>query len=367
MTLSAEIRAQLSSDFQLDVGFTTAPGITIVFGGSGSGKTTMLRCLAGLHRPDDGRIAVGDEVVFDVNTRVDVPTRRRKLGYVFQHLALFPKMTVEANLHYGLAHLSPAERRDRTASIAASFKIAHLLGRTPGEISGGERQRTALARSLVTDPHLLLLDEPLSALDHVAKSRIIEDLRVWNAARGIPILYVTHSHREVFALGEQVLVLERGRIVAQGTPQEVLESPTHEPLAQLAGFENFFDATVLAIRAQGGIMHCRLADSDAELEVPLSRTVPGAQVRIAVRAGDILLATEPPRGLSARNVLAGILTSMQREGTTVILTVHAGARFEVHVTPDACESLRLAPAQPVWLVIKTRSCRIVSTGRQELP
>lgn len=365
MTLTAAIRAQLSTDFTLDVRITAPPGITMLFGTSGSGKTTLLRCLAGLHRPDAGTVTVGDRVLFDRAAGIDVPVRERQLGYVFQHLALFPHMTVEENLHYGLVDLDARTRRARTQEIAASFKIAHLLNRRPGLISGGERQRAALARSLVTNPRLLLLDEPLSALDHVTKSRIIEDLRAWNAARGLPILYITHSHREVFALGEQVIALKGGRILAEGTPQEVLEMPAHESLAQLAGFENFFDATVMAVRSGGGTMHCRLAEGDAELEVPVARTTMGAAVRIAVRAGDILLATEAPRGLSARNVLEGTLTSVQREGATVILMVRAGASFEVHVTPDACASLALVAGQTVWLVIKTRSCRIVSTELAE--
>ena len=360
MTLAATIQARLSPDFLLDVRLSAPPGITMVFGQSGSGKSTLLRCLAGLRRPDGGDIAIGDRVVFDAGRRVDVPAQQRGVGYVFQHLALFPHMTVEQNLQYGLAHLDAAGRRSRIASIVTSFRIAHLLVRKPGEISGGERQRVALARSLVTDPRLLLLDEPLSALDHVTQSRIIEDLRAWNAARGIPILYVTHSHREVFALGEQVVVLAEGRILAQGRPQDVLESPAHEALAQLAGFENFFDATVVSARPDWGTMRCRLSDGGGELEVPLSRAAPGAGVRIAVRAGDILLATEEPRGLSARNVLHGTIGSIQREGATVILMVDAGCPFQVHVTPGACESLGLAAGQRVWLVVKTHSCRIVA-------
>lgn len=360
MTLTAAIRARVSPDFVLDVRFSAAPGITMLFGASGSGKTTILRCLAGFRRPDLGHLAIGDDVLFDVERRIDVPPQRRRMGYVFQQLALFPHMTVEQNLHYGLAALELDARRERTQAIAESFRIAHLLRRKPGEVSGGERQRAALARSLVTNPRLLLLDEPLSALDHVTKSRIIEDLRAWNAARGIPILYVTHSHREVFALAEHVIVLERGAIMAEGTPEEVLEAPAHERQARLAGFENFFDATVTSIRPDAGTMHCRLAGCDQELEVPRATVDPGAPVRIAVRAGDILLANQEPRGLSARNVLAGSIISMQREGAIVILFVQTGATFEVHVTPGASESLGLAGGQRVWLVIKTHSCRIVS-------
>lgn len=361
MTLVATLRVRLPT-FTLDVDFTARPGITMIFGASGSGKTTILKCLAGLLRPDRGHVAVGDRVWFDSERRVSVPVQARRLGFVFQQLALFPHMSVEQNLHYGLSHLDVESRRARTSAIARSFRIDHLLGRRPTDISGGERQRAALARSLVTDPALLLLDEPLSALDHATQSRIIDDLRVWNGDRGIPILYVTHSHREVFALGEHVLVLDQGRILAEGSPHQVLDAPAHESLAQIAGFENVVDAVVTALHPANGTMHCRVKDGQAELEVPLARAEAGSDVRIAIRAGDILLGIEEPRGLSARNRLPGTISSIQREGATVIVMVDAGCRLEAHVTPDAFESLRLAVHQRVWLVIKTHSCRTVSAG-----
>ena len=368
MTLSASVRKRLSPGFSLDVTFSAPPGITIVFGASGSGKTTLLRCLAGLTQPDAGRISVGDRTLFDASASRQVPVQQRQVGYVFQQLALFPHMTVARNLEYGLGRLSPAERRQRTLSLAESFRIAHLLERKPSRISGGERQRAALARSLVTDPALLLLDEPLSALDHVTQSRIIEDLRAWNRAHGIPILYVTHAHREVFALGERVMVLDHGSLIAEGTPSEVMETPAHEPVAQLAGFENFFDATVVKTRPDAGTMQCRLEPGGTELEVPLTSDDPGAQIRVAIRAGDILLAVEQPRGLSARNVLPGHIISLTREGAMIVADVDAGlsraesrgARFIVNLTLSAAESLALEPGTRCWLIVKTHSCRIVS-------
>ena len=158
-----------------------------------------------------------------------------------------------------------------------SFRIAHLVARKPGEISGGERQRVALARSLVTNPSVLMLDEPLSALDHATKSRILDDLRDWNAAHEIPILYVTHSPEEAFALGERVVVLEGGRILAQGMPQFVLTTPRHETIAQVVGFENVFDATVKSIAETQGTMLCQLDGSPAQLEVPLGHAETGAR------------------------------------------------------------------------------------------
>lgn len=357
--LSASLSKRLSAEFTLEADISLEPGITILFGESGSGKTTLLRALAGLLRPDQGRIAIGDRVLFD-DGGVNVPAQNRRVGYVFQHLALFPHLTVAANIEYGLADLDDDARRKRTDAVATSFRIDHLLMRKPSEISGGERQRVALARSLVTDPRLLLLDEPLSALDYVTQSRIIADVRVWNSAHAIPVLYVTHSHREVFALGERVLVLQNGRIIADGTPQEVLESPAHESVAQLAGFENIFDGTVVSLRSEMGTMECRLGDTTTELEVPMTaRVQPGSTVRIAIRAGDILVANERPRGLSARNILAGRIATIRQQGAMVIASIEAGVPFEVHVTPGARASLGLDVDQPVWLVIKTHSCRLV--------
>jgi molybdate transport system ATP-binding protein len=360
VALSASFHKRLSPQFALDLSFEAPPGVTIVFGASGSGKTTLLRCIAGLARPDHGSISIDTTVLFDAASDRDVPVRERNVGYVFQHLALFPHMTVVDNLAYGLTGESVEQRRQRIEDIAARFRIAAALARRPGTLSGGERQRVALARALVLDPAVLLLDEPLSALDHATQSRIMDDLREWNAAHRIPILYVTHAHREVFALGERVLALEAGQIIAAGTPEEVLDMPVHETVAQLAGFENFFSATVLTRDTESGLMHCRLDGATAEIEVPLSKGAAGARVRIAIRAGDIMLASEEPRGLSARNLLPGRVVEIRREGAIVTVAVLAGERFIAHVTPGAVEALRLREGTSVWLIIKTHSCRIVS-------
>ena len=224
-------------EFVLEVEFTAAAGFTILFGPSGAGKTTLLDCVAGLVGPDSGRIAVGGRTWFDAEGGPNLPVAKRRLGYVFQSLALFPHLTAEKNVQYGLAHLPEAERRERVAAILEAFRVSHLAQRNVREISGGESQRVALARTLVTGPSVLLLDEPLAALDAATKAKIIDDLREWNRIHRIPILYVTHSREEVFALGERVLVLDAGRIVAQGTPHEVVTAPLQETVAQLVGFE----------------------------------------------------------------------------------------------------------------------------------
>jgi molybdate transport system ATP-binding protein len=366
--LAVTVRKRLSPAFTLDISFSAPPGITIVFGESGSGKSTLLRTVAGLIEPDAGHIAIGSRRLYNSASGEHVPAGARQIGYVFQHLALFPHMSVSANIEYGLAHLPADQRRARTRAIAESFRIAHVLSRLPTAISGGERQRVALARSLVTDPVVLLLDEPLTALDHATASHIIDDLRAWNTAHGIPILYVTHTHREAFALGDRLVCLDGGRIVAAGTPHEILDSPASEPLARLAGFENLFNGVIVERRPEAGTMQCRLtgpgpgeaAAAGVEIEAPLAYGEAGDRVRLAIRAGDILLAVEEPRGLSARNVLRGQLMSLTREGPTVHAVVDAGARFQVHLTPGARDALRLGAGDHVWLIVKSHSFRIVS-------
>jgi len=304
-----------------------------------------------------------------------------------QDLALFPHLTVEQNIEYGLHRLPRADRRVRSTAMLQEFRIAHLRSQRPAQISGGERQRVALARALVTDPSVLLLDEPLAALDAPTKTKIIDDLRRWNQAHRIPILYVTHSREEVIALGERVLVIEQGRIVARGTPHEVLSTPQQESVAQLAGFENIFDATVESIHEDRGTMLCsvttseittgeittgretqssaiapkpgRNAASGVVLETPLIRAEAGAQLRIGIRAGDTLLAIAEPVGLSARNVIPGRILSLHRRDMIIAAQVECGVEMEVHLTLAARDALKLEPGREVWLVIKTHSCHLM--------
>lgn len=395
--LYASIRSTTNSAFQLQVELTLSPGITILFGPSGAGKTTLLDCLAGLSRPHRGRIVIGEQTLFDDEQRIDVPPQRRNSGYLFQTLALFPHMTARDNVEYGLAHLSAADRRTRSDAMLRSFRIAELADRKPAQTSGGERQRVALARALVNDPRFLLLDEPLTALDAATKSRIVDDLREWNRSHAIPILYVTHDRSEAYALGESVIVLEAGKIIAEGTPHEVLDSPRQETVAQLAGFENVFDATVAALHEHDGTMTCRLLPSTDErgraalerffvesgigrstrlspgnapdrqvtLEAPLTKTEPGEKLRIGIRAGDVLISLERPAGLSARNLIPARLASLRREGHTVTVetvpTEDHRIPIAAHLTPRAVESLQLKVGDVVWLVLKTHSCHVMKS------
>ena len=347
-------------DFSLTVEFSAPAGISILFGASGAGKTTVLDCVAGLNAPDSGSIIAGELTLFDRAAGVNLPVARRRVGYVFQDLALFPHLTVEKNVAYGLRNCTRANRQKRVAAMLESFGIQHLSRRKPAEISGGEKQRVALARALVTDPQVLLLDEPLAGLDAPTKSKILDDLRAWNEAHGIPILYVTHSREEVFALGERVFVLEDGRIVAQGSPHEVMTAPRQETVAQLTGFENVFEAVVVSAHEDRGTMTCLLEGSTLEIETPLLRAPVGSRLLVGIRAGDILLATVEPRGLSARNIIPGRVASLAQRDVIVVTKVDCGVEVEVHLTLAARDSLQLSSDRPVWLVVKTHSCHLMA-------
>ncbi len=367
--------------FNLNVHFRALAGFTILFGPSGAGKTTLLDCIAGLTPADEGRIAVGGEDLYDSEKNHNVVAWKRRIGYVHQDLALFPHLTAEQNVAYGLRALRASERRSRSREMLALFSIAHLRDRRPAQISGGERQRVALARALVTEPRALLLDEPLAALDRPTKSHLVADLRKWNQQHRVPILFVTHSGEEVFALGDEVIVLDAGKIVAQGQPHEVMRAPRLETVAHLAGFENILDAKVVALNEARGTMTCQLTtgrlatgrqtiggpDSTlaptaaVELETPLVRADIGSSMRIGIRAGDLLLATETPHGLSARNILPGTITRLEQRDMIIAAIVDiGGTELQVHITLAARDALQLATGKAVWVVVKTHSCHLLA-------
>ena len=298
--------------------------------------------------------------MFDSARNVDVTAARRHIGLVFQNLALFPHLSAAQNISYGIGHLDRVTQGQRTQQIAAAFHIANVLHRRPAQLSGGEQQRVALARALVTEPRVLLLDEPLSALDPGTKSHIMDDLRTWIADRRIPVLYVTHNREEVFAMAHRVIALENGRIVGQGSPREVLGGAQHEAVAEWSSLENIFEGSITSVHEQLGTMTFRTGRVD--LEVPLGRAKPRDEVRVGVSAHDILLAVAPPQGISARNIIQGrILGIKQRDAVVSVLVNCQGTEFQVYVTPSAVQSLSLEREMKVWVVIKTHSCFLISS------
>ncbi|MGZ4816251.1 MAG: molybdenum ABC transporter ATP-binding protein [Terriglobales bacterium] len=357
MSLNVAVTKRLTA-FTLDLDAKLSSGITVLFGASGSGKTTLLKLAIGLATPDRGQIMLDDHFLFDSDRNLNVPVQDRRMGMVFQNLALFPHLTAADNIAYGVAHLDSESRRKKVSAIADGFRITHILNRRPAQISGGEQQRVALARALVTEPRALLLDEPLSALDPGTKSHIMDDLRSWIADRQIPVLYVTHNREEVFAMAHRVIAIENGRIVGEGTPREVLGGAQHEAIAEWSALENVLEGTVTSTHPQQGTMTFRTGAVD--LEIPLGRANSGDRVRVGVSAHDILLAVAPPQGLSARNVIEGrILGMKQRDAVVSVLVSCQGTELEVYVTPSAVQSLSFARDMKVWVVIKTHSCFLI--------
>lgn len=213
------------------------PAITVLFGASGSGKTTVLRCLAGLVRPDRGHVHFGGEVWSDAARRVFLPTRKRRVGLVPQDYALFPHLSVASNVAYGLSHLDSAQTRQRVGEMLDWLGLVGLEKRLPGELSGGQQQRVAVARAMATRPRLLLLDEPLAALDHPTRLRLRRELRGWIQQAAVPAIIVTHDRHEATALGDDIIVMHEGRMIQQGPVQEVFAKPVSPAVADILAVE----------------------------------------------------------------------------------------------------------------------------------
>lgn len=345
--------------FVLDVEFRAPSGVTILFGASGAGKSLTLKSVAGLERPDEGFVSVGGETLFDSSRAIDLPVRERSAGYVFQSLALLPHLTARENIEFPLARFDRRERRRRADELLEKFRITHASERLPRDISGGEAQRVALARALAAEPRMLLLDEPLSALDDETKSEIISDLRRLNSTLRLPVLYVTHSRDEAFALGERALVFEHGRIVAEGLPLEVFGSPAKASIARLTGVENIFSGAIETRSAETGTMTVALHEApECRIEVPMSKGMVGEEAQVAVRSSDIILATKEPEGLSARNVLRGRVARVEHRGEETLVVVSSGVEWSASVTRQSLREMELEPGREVWLAFKTYSCKL---------
>jgi molybdate transport system permease protein len=247
MALEVQIEKKLP-DFALDVSFRAADGPLSILGPSGAGKTMLLRCIAGLERPDRGRVAMNDRVFFDSGKRVQLPARERRIGMLFQNYALFPHRTVAENISFGLESFSRADRKQRLAALIERTHLAGLEHRYPRELSGGEQQRVALARALAIEPEALLLDEPLSALDTHLRSQMEAQLQQTFAAYRRPSLLVTHNMDEAYRLGAQMIVLSRGRVAAAGAKEEIFRRPPSVEVARLTGCKNISRARAISDR-----------------------------------------------------------------------------------------------------------------------
>ena len=344
--------------FKLDVHWRVEEGqAAAIVGPSGSGKTTTLRAIAGLLRPERGRVEIGGRVVFDTQAIEWTPPERRRVGYMPQRAGLFPHLTVSENVAFGLSGLHKEEASSRVDELLRLTRVGGLGDRYPSRLSAGEQQRAALARALAPNPDLLLLDEPFAALDPGLRGQLRREIKGLQRETGVTMILVTHDLNDALSLADHVVVLEEGRVAAEGSPMEVLERPATEPLTRLVGVENVYEGKVLSASPGDGLMSCDFGGF--MLDVPYAATPLGEQVRIGVRAGDVLVASEAPRGLSAQNTLRGRVSAVARKGFEVGLTVDCGQPMEVEVTPRAVERLGLAEGREVWLVIKSNACLLL--------
>ncbi len=351
-------------DFELDMGFSCESArIIAVFGRSGAGKTTLINLLAGLSRPDAGRIAVGGRVLFDSASGVDLPPERRRLGYVFQEGRLFPHLSVRGNLGYGLKRTPPAERKIGLDRIVALLGLEALLARRPGELSGGEKQRVALGRALLASPRLLLMDEPLAALDQQRKDEVLPFIERLRQDLAVPIIYVSHAMEEVVRLADTLVLVSEGRTVAVGPLDELTSRLDLRPLtgryeagaviqASVARHDEAFALSELAF--QGGI-----------LRVPRLDLAPGAELRIRIRARDVALALAPPQDISVLNVFPGVVRDIGTEpGAQVdVLLDVGGTPLWARITARSRHDLGLGPGAQVYALVKAVAIDRHALGR----
>ncbi|MBM4407182.1 MAG: ABC transporter ATP-binding protein [Chloroflexi bacterium] len=332
-------------------------GTLVLFGPSGSGKTTILRCLAGLEQPDRGRIAADDETWFDAQARIDLPPQRRRVGYLPQGFALFPHLDVRSNIAFGMGGTPAAEREWRIAELVRLLRLDGLEARRAGQLSGGQQQRVALARALARGPRLLLLDEPLSALDTPTRETLRGDLRRLLAASGVPAIVVTHDRSEAIVLGDRVAVIADGAILQIGPLLEVFDQPVDETAARIVGVETVLPAQVIA--AAEGLLRLRIGTAEllAVGESPI-----GADVLVSIRAEDVILVADAvgtSGGVSARNRLAGTVVSIEPAGPLVRVHLDCGFPLVAAVTRPALEELGLHPDRPVSIILKAPSVHVI--------
>jgi molybdate transport system ATP-binding protein len=344
------------SRFSLAIEASLDDGVTAVMGPSGSGKTSLLEAVAGLRSHARGRIVVGGDVLLDTERGIRVPPERRRVGYVPQDAGLFPHLTAGDNVGFG-ARVDDARR----ASLVDVLEIGALLRRYPASLSGGEKQRVALARALATAPRLLLLDEPLAALDVELRERIVPYLLRIRDEWGIPMIHVTHNVGEALTLARSVLLLRDGRLEGCGAPFELLSTPVLAREAE-AGIENLLAGQVASHDAAGGNTRGVLGGGVAVAAPLAAARAVGSRVLLAIRAEDVLVSVAPVRGVSARNTYAAKLLDLERSGADVILRcvpAEAESPWLVRLTPAAVEALGLGPGATVWLAVKSHSVRWV--------
>lgn len=346
------------ANFELDIDASFDSRITAIFGPSGSGKTTLLDAVAGLRRIADGEITIDGRTLFSSARGINLSPQQRGIGYVPQEGALFPHLSVRKNVLFGAERTGYATKTIKTDHVLNILEIGHLLDRPVTNISGGEAQRVALARAILSQPELLLLDEPLAALDIGLKEKILPYLGRVRDEFQIPMIYVTHSLTEVLTLADWVLMIREGRLITQGVPREALRSSHAILQISEEQFENVFTVTFVESDTEAGRSKVRL-QSGEELFIPYLAQPSNRTLQVRIGADDIIVATQKPEGISAGNVLPGTIRTIDLLDGQAMLTVFAGEEFYVSVTAAAVSKLGLRDDSRVFLIMKTRSFHLL--------
>jgi molybdate transport system ATP-binding protein len=352
--LNVQVTKHLAN-FDLDSAFASDSGITALFGRSGAGKTTLVNAIAGLVRPDRGSITVNGDCLFDSARGIDVPVERRRVGYVFQEGRLFPHLTVRGNLNYGYALALPRQRYVAIKQVVDLLGLEHLLERRPANLSGGEKQRVAIGRALLASPRVLLMDEPLAALDNLRKGEILRYIECLHDEIKVPIIYVTHAVEEIVRLAEVVVLMADGKVLATGKPSEVMGRQDLRAHTGIFEGGTVIDAKVVSHNLQYDLT--TLEFSGGRLTVPGVDALIGEPIRLRVRARDVSIALTRPNDISVLNVMRGrVVAATAGAGSTCNVRVDiGGVNLAARITRLSADRLGLAAGREVYAMIKAIS------------
>jgi molybdate transport system ATP-binding protein len=329
-------------------------GVTVLFGPSGAGKTTVLRGVAGLEKPDNGRIAVGSDVWFDSAARIFVAPQQRDIGFMAQDYALFPHLTVSQNIGYGLSGESRKALTERTKMLVRMLGLAGLEDRMPRHISGGEQQRVALARAVARRPKLLLLDEPLSALDGPTREQLRRELHIWLAQMGVPAIVVTHDLAEALTLGDTLVLMDQGKTCQSGPARQVVAQPATLAVARIVGVDTIEPGTVIsAVEGRAGV---RVRDTNLWA---LNPTIRSGEVLVCIRAEDVKLAPTADGALPTDNKLRGIVREVVQDGRLLRVSLDCGFPLCALVTPQAAADLPIRPGETVLALVEAAGVHLI--------
>ncbi len=350
--LRAKLQKQLEP-FVLQTDLTLNARVTGVFGSSGCGKTTLLNCIAGLTNPDEGIIRVGETDFYDSTKRINVPCRHRQVGYVFQEGLLFDHLTVRQNLTYS--------RHERTGpkleQVVDVLELGHVLHRSASKLSGGESRRVAIGRAILSAPRLLLLDEPLTGLDRRMSGKTLSYIQSVLDAFDMQTIYVSHSISDIVYLCNEVVVVDRGKVIQQGTPTELLGAMVSADRAPLPTLKNIFPLTICKSPGSDSTVTGKLGDQT----LIISGNAPEGDVTAMVYARDVILANQKPIGISARNVLSGRIERIESNDARCVVSVDVGVMWMVEITRSARDELKLEVAADVFVIVKASAIQLIET------